>query len=242
MYQLFPHILEIKSRCFYIFLSFLITLITCYFYQIEILYLIGRPFIELNQKFIFIDPTEAFYTILKVSFLISFLCIFPYIIYQVCCFFLPSYYDYERIVFIKILGIFFTIFFVELLFIYFEIFPQICKFLLSFEISSFNHKETDPLIIIELSARIKSYVNLTFQFFFFLLIIFQIPFGFFFLFYYKWLTSYNLCKNRKLFLFFFILVSAFLSPPDLISQIWITFFFYCMYEILIIMGFFFTKR
>ena len=96
MQQLFFHIIEIKSRSFYIFLSFLITLITCYSYQMEILYLIGRPFVKLNQKFIFIDPTEAFYTIIEVSFIISLLCLFPYIIYQIWCFFLPSCYNYEK--------------------------------------------------------------------------------------------------------------------------------------------------
>ncbi len=65
MQQLFSHIIEIKSRSFYIFLSFLITLITCYSYQMEIIYLIVRPFVELNQKFIFIDPLKLFILLLK---------------------------------------------------------------------------------------------------------------------------------------------------------------------------------
>lgn len=241
MQQLFSHIIEIKSRSFYIFLSFLMTLITCYSYQMEIVYLIGRPFIELNQKFIFIDPTEAFYTIIEISFIISLLCLFPYIIYQVWCFFLPSCYNYERILLNKILGVFFVFFFIELVFIYLKIFPEVCKFLLSFEISSFNKKTIEPLLVVELSARIKSYVNLTFQFFFFLLLLFQIPFFFFSFFYLKWLTSYTLCRNRKFFFFIFVFFSALFSPPDAISQIWITCFLYCIYEILIIMGFFLQK-
>ena len=129
-------------------------------------------------------------------------------------------------------------FFIELVFIYFKIFPEVCKFLLSFEISYFNQKTMEPLLVVELSARIKSYVNLTFQFFFFLETPFiSNPFFFFSFFYFKWLTSYTLCRNRKFFFFVFVFFSALFSPPDAISQIWITCFLYCIYEILIIMGF-----
>jgi sec-independent protein translocase protein TatC len=241
MQQLFSHFLELKYRSFYIFLSFLLNFFTCYLYQKELVYLIGRPFVELNQKFIFIDPTEAFYIIIEVSFLLSFLCLFPYIIYQFWCFFLPSCYKYERIFVNKILVIFFVFFFIELVFIYLKIFPEVCKFLLSFEISSFNQKATEPLFVVELSARIKSYVHLIFQFFFFLILLFQIPFCFFSFFYFKWLTSYTLCRNRKFFFFVFVFFSALFSPPDAISQIWITCFLYCIYEILIIMGLFLEK-
>lgn len=136
---------------------------------------------------------------------------------------------------------FFSFFFFELVFIYFKLFPEVCKFLLSFEISSFNQKTIEPLLIVELSARINPTWIWLFNSFFFLLLFFQIPFIFFSFFYLKWLTSYSLCRNRKLFLFVFVLFSAFFSPPDAISQIWITFFLYCLYEILIIMGFFLQK-
>ena len=78
----------------------------------EILYLIGRPFVKLNQKFI-LDPTEAFYTLIEVSFIISLLCLSHILLFIkfVIVFFTLVYVIMKNILLNKIIGVFLFAFF-----------------------------------------------------------------------------------------------------------------------------------
>ena len=96
MLNIYHHIKEIKLRIIYSLFSLIITLLISYFFQLELLYLITRPFLELQQKFIFVDLTEALYTIIRICFYISIMLIIPYIFYQIWSFLIPSCYFSER--------------------------------------------------------------------------------------------------------------------------------------------------
>lgn len=228
--------LEFKLRFFYFLLSFFGTLLTSYFYQLEILYIIGKPFLELQQKFVFIDLTEAFYTILYICSILTICITIPFFFYHLWSYFLPSCYVSERKIINNFLLLLFVLVCFEFFFVYIYIFPKICEFLLSFE------SKKSGLIMIQLSARIQSYVSLLINFFLFLLAVFQIPFLFLGLYYKKMCTSYDLCKNRKIVFFTFLLISAFISPPDILSELIITLLFFFMYEFLICIGFFFLQN
>ncbi len=227
--------LEFKLRFFYFLLSFFGALLTSYYYQLEILYIIGRPFLELQQKFIFIDLTEAFYTILYVCSVLAIFITIPFFVYHLWSYFLPSCYISERKIINNFLLLLFVLLCFEIILVYIYIFPKICEFLLSFE------SRKSGLIIIQLSARIQSYVSLLINFFVFFLAVFQIPFFFLGLYYKKICTSYDLCKNRKIIFFIFLLISAFISPPDILSELIITLLFFFMYEFLILIGLLFSK-
>ena len=305
MYQLSSHFLEIRLRVFYLLLSLILTIITSYYYQFEILYIIGRPFLELDHKFVLIDLTEALYTILRICGIISLLIILPFFIYHLWCFYIPSRYQFERKTINKFSIIFFFLLFVELLMLYFVIFPKICEFLLNFEIISSNssdnllsklvnfesksknnidflnqiqnpiddlqskkqllldsnlmnfqlNKTNKPLdiidlstelinrkipVLMELTARLESYVRLSTRFYFIMLTLFQIPFFVIMLYYYNIIDCYILCKFRKFFLFFSLLISAFISPPDIISQSLLAILIFFFYELLIFLGIFYS--
>jgi Sec-independent protein secretion pathway component TatC len=55
----------------------------------------------------------------------------------------------------------------------------------------------------------------------------------------KWVNFSQLCEKRKYVFFFCLLLSAFISPPDFISQSILCFFAYMMYEFIIFLGFFY---
>lgn len=291
MYQLSYYFLEIRLRISYLVLSLILTLLTSYYYQFEILYIIGRPFLDLDHKLILIDLTEAFYTILRISGIISFLIIFPFFVYHFWSFYIPSRYNFERKSINKFSVFFFFMLFIELLLLYFFIFPKICEFLLNFEIISsknglstgdlfskfidinlesnsfldsfllekkqinqffihdiytelehgFNDTKKIPAFL-ELTARLQSYVKLSTRFYFIMLTIFQIPFLVVILYYYNIIDCYILCKFRKFFLFSSLLISAFISPPDLISQCLVAIFLFFLYELLVIIGIFLETK
>ena len=292
MYHLSCYLLEIRLRFFYLLLSLILTIITSYYYQFEILYIIGRPFLDLDHKFVLIDLTEAFYTILRICGIISFFIILPFFIYHFWSFYMPSRYIFERKTINKFCVIFFFFLFMELSILYFVVFPKICEFLLSFEIiaSKFNIEFSNPIenpigdlqnkkqlyinqfykqlenidfsinnrsvdknqrflspngklpILLELTVRLESYVQLSARFYFLMLMLFQIPFFVIVLYYYNIIDCYLLCKFRKFFLFSSLLISAFISPPDIISQFVIAILLFLFYELLIFLGiFYYTK-
>lgn len=305
MYQISYHFLEIRLRFFYLLLSLILTMITSYYYQYDILYIIGRPFLDLDHKFILIDLTEALYTILRICGVLSFLIVMPFFVYHIWSFYIPSRYQFERNIIKKFSWIFFCMLFMEIMALYLVIFPKICEFLLSFEfIPSFkneaqpsfgtngslqnlnqilNHPNlftngskfvykfgSEPFqlnqfgtdlqsvrnisdnsifsdikkgpVLIELTARLESYVKLCTRFYSIMLTIFQIPFFVVILYYYNIIDCYILCKFRKFFIFSSVLISAFISPPDIMSQCLLACFLFFLYELLIFIGIFFEIK
>lgn len=240
MTNLHHHLYELKLRFIYIFISFLFTFFIVYHYKIEIVYVIGRPFIKLHQPFIFLDLTEAFYTLLKLSTIFSFLLLIPFLVYHLWSFFSPSFYNIERNKIKIYLIMFFILWCFEILFIYLFLLPKICDFLLSFEIiADANKNNLQPIVSVEFSARIESYVNLIVKISSFIYFLFQIPFGIYLLYLNKSLHVSSLYTNRKIMVLISLLVSAFLVPPEMVTQLIVAFYFYILFEILIFIGLFF---
>jgi sec-independent protein translocase protein TatC len=242
------HLFEIKSRFFYLVFSTFCTFFILYHYKIEIIYLIGKPFVELDKTFIFLDLTEAFYTLLKISTIFTFLLIIPLFMYQLWSFFTPSFYQVERNNLNFIFILFFCLWTSEFLFTYFILLPKICSFLISFEIgvpANFNkdmiHNSLNlqPLIRVEFTARIESYVTLIVKGSSLIFFLFQVPLCVCLLYYNKILHVSIFYNNRKFLSLISLLISAFLVPPDVITQFVVALLFYLVFELLIFFGLFF---
>lgn len=236
------HLNELKLRIFYIIFSALTTFFICYNYQIEIVYVMGKPFIELHQTFVFLELTEAFYTLLRISTLFTFLMIVPFVIYHLWCFFVPSFYQAERNTFSFFCVLFFFLFLGEILVSYFCFLPQIFQFLLSFEMKSEmidSSFQVNPLISVEFTARIESYVKLVVKLLSVILVLFQIPLCIFLLYFKKILHVSSFYSNRKYLGLISLLVAAFIVPPDLISQLFLAVIFYTVFEFMVFIGLFF---
>ena len=106
--------------------------------------------------------------------------------------------------------------------------------------SLFPHNNFSP-VSIEFTPRIASYIKITVHLFSFFLLFFQLPFVFIGLFVNNVLTASNLCHQRKFIFFFCVFVSAFISPPDVLSQLFISTILYVIYEFIIVVGFLFQS-
>jgi sec-independent protein translocase protein TatC len=236
------HLLEIRVRFFYLLLSGFFTFFICYNNQLEFIYIIGKPFIQLQQTFIFLELTEAFYTLIKISTLITLFLMIPFFFYHFWSFFIPSFYVFERNKINFYFFFLFCLFIAEILFIYFFLLPKICHFLISFEMTSKienSNLQLQPLISVEFTARIESYVRIVVKFLSTILAIFQLPLCVCFLYSKSFLHVSSLSCNRKYLIVGSLLISAFIVPPDLMSQFAVTLFFYILLEFLIFVGFFF---
>ena len=73
---------EMRLRSYYVLFSTFSTFFICYSFQLEILYIIGKPFLEFQHTFVFLELTEAFYTLLRISTSLTFLLICPFLFYH----------------------------------------------------------------------------------------------------------------------------------------------------------------
>lgn len=239
---------ELRLRGIYTLFAGVSTLALSYIYKYELFYLISKPFLLFSTQFLFFELTEGLYTMIHIVSVVSFGIAFPYTIYQFWSFSIPSYYNFERKKFLYFLWIFIFLFLLEFLFVYWFLFPKLCEFFLSFEIHSLElHSGKQSLkycqapVSIEFAPRIASYIKLTIQLFSFFLILFQLPFLFVGFFAKNILTSYNLCASRKFVVLLCVFFSAFISPPDIGSQLILSSVFYILYELIIFIGFFFES-
>lgn len=225
---------EVQYRFFYITFSFCLTFLLLYLNSFDLFFLLVQPFFG-PKNFIFTDLPEAFSATLQISVFFSFYLIIPLIFYHFWAFFIPGFFQEERKKINTYFFFFFFCIFVENIIIFLFFLPKILFFLLSFEIKK-------EIITIQLEARIQSYINFTFTFYFFLFFLFQIPLILFTLFKFKIINITNSFFYRKYFYFFAVLLGSFLSPPDLVYQLTIAFFFFFIYEISLWLNFFYEKN
>ena len=232
------HYNEIRYRAFYIIYSLICTLITCYYYQLELMYLLSRPFLQLNQILQSTDITEALSTTYKLCIYMSLgICIF-HCIYQYWSFLVPSRYTFERRKITFFLVLFVILFCLETYLIYFFIFPEICELFSSFQI----YVKTETLSgeaafkIVEMSPRIESTVNSSIKIYFLLCLFFQIPVLFLLLFYLNYCNCFSICRYRKVVFFCIICLSALISPPEILSQLCCFFVIVFLFEFSLWLG------
>jgi sec-independent protein translocase protein TatC len=237
MHYISHYFVEIRLRFLYSIFACLLSFTLSYFYQCELFYLLTKPFLYFSKHFIFFELTEGLYTMIRISGIISLFTVMPYIFYHIWSFTIPSYYIFERQILKSFLYLFVILFILEFFFVYSIFFPKFCEFLISFEIKP----RTLGTFSIELTPRIASYVKIIIEFFSFILFIFQLPFLFIGLFVKNYINSWHLCEYRKLIFFLCIILSAFLSPPELISQVFLSVLLYCIFEVILFFGFFFQR-
>ena len=242
MTYLHSYFYEMKLRSYYVLFSIISTFFICYYFQLETLYIIGKPFLQFQHTFVFLELTEAFYTLLRISTSLTFLLICPLLLYHFWSFFVPSLYQMEREKASRICVLFFILFLCEILFTYFFFLPKICDFLISFEMASGTETSGfngTPLLSVEFTARLQSYVHLFFKILCGVLVLYQIPLCVIVFYSTRLIHVSSFYRNRKLLSLLALLVSAFIVPPDFLSQLALALFFYLLLEFLIFLGFFF---
>ena len=232
---------ELKVRGSYVLFSSFLTFFICYGFQLEILYVIGKPFLQFGHTFVFLELTEALYTMFRISTSLTFVSIVPLFLYHSWSFVVPSLYKMEREKTTGVCVLFSSLFFCEILFTYFYVLPEMCSFFLGFEMSSggLNPLGETPLLRLHFTARLQSYVELVVAVLWGVLILFQIPPCVVVLYSTKWIHVSSFYGNRKLWGLLVLLLSAFIVPPDFVSQLVLSLFLYLLLEFFIWLGFFF---
>ncbi|MGA1826262.1 MAG: twin-arginine translocase subunit TatC [bacterium] len=187
----------------------------------EIFRLIQAPIKK--YELIFLSPTEAIFVHLKVAFYFALALCIPYILYHIWEFVSPGLLSNERRHVLPFV-IFTTFFFIlGVLFAYFLIVPFGIAVLMSYKT-----KALQPRI------SVGKYISFVFMLFFNFGIIFEMPPVIFFLSKIGIIKPSMLIKKRKYAIVIIFILSAILTPPDVVTQLLMAVPLVMLYEISIL--------
>lgn len=224
---------EIKNRIYLILLLFISLLIVFYTYKELLLFFILKTTQTLNRSsecfyyyFIFTDVTEIFYVYFKLILFSSIQFTYLYAVYQILLFFSPAFFEAEYL-FIKRTIVFSIVaWFFSSVFTCRYIIPVSWDFFLSFQSLNVNYSSN-----LYFEAKISEYVAFYFNMYFYCSIYSQTLVFIVILFNQYQKNIISIKKYRKIHIYSFILLSTFISPPDIFSQIVISFVFIFLYEL-----------
>lgn len=212
------HLVELRKRFTYSMAALLLMTCVSYFFAEEIYSFLSQPLAialaeqDQQRRMIFTGLPEVFITYIKLSFFTGLMISFPFIAYQLWRFIAPGLYKNEKKFFITLLVLTPILFFAGAAFVYYLVLPNTWQFFLSFE-------SVDQAVPIQLEAKVSEYLSLTMQLLFAFGIAFEMPVFLLLLNRAGIVKKKTLENGRKYAVIIIFTVAAFLTPPDVISQI-----------------------
>ncbi len=173
-----------------------------------------------------ISMAGQFMSHIKISIIGGILAAFPYVFYEFWRFVRPALYQNEKKVTIGAVTIISILFFMGVLFGYYVICPLSVNFLYSYTVSD----------VAENNIKLMSYVSTVASISLSTGLMFELPVLVYFFTKIGLLTPSFLRKYRKHALIIILLLSAIITPPDMFSQVLVSFPLLLLYELSIIVS------
>ncbi len=240
------HFLELRNRLLFSLLFFIASFVICYIFADEIYQILLQPLIDaiklhhnnqeninINQhRLIYTSPAEAFTTYIRMALWSAIFISFPIFIAEIYLFIAPGLYKKEKSIIIKWLIISPLLFILGALIAYFIIAPLALEFFLAFEKSQSNNQ----ILQLQLETRISEYLKLILNLILGFGIAFQMPLILAALLKFNIISLDSLINKRRYFIVVIFIISAILTPPDIISQITMAMPLLLMFEAVIIVA------
>ena len=212
------HLGELRKRIIYILIAVLIAAGGAYHFIDEILAFITTA--GKVENLVFINPTEAFFVIVKLSILVGIIGAMPFIQYQVWKYVGVALKKNERKYLIFFGPVSLILFLIGAGFAFRTVLPMAMRFLLSFAKDN-----------IESMITLNNYVSFLIKMVSAFGLMFELPLVVLFLSKLGIVTPEALKKGRKYAVVVIFIVAAVLTPPDVISQIMLAVPILLLYEI-----------
>ena len=215
------HLSELRTTILSVIVCLIVLFPLGYFFAPYCIdWLIKRSFLNQSLSLNFFSPMEVFIVNLKIGFVVAFIMGFPYIIYKIWQFLLPALYDKEK-KFIKT-----AVFCSSILFIFGAaicvafVLPLIIKFSMSF-----TTEQIKPMLGISNFLGLSGWLMLAFG------LMFQFPIVIYFLVKFSIVSVETLKNKRPYIIVVMLLIAAFVTPPDVVSQLLLFVPTYILFEL-----------
>ena len=226
------HLVELRQRLIYCFVSLFIIFAISYTFAENIYSFLVQPYANAvqsdieNRRLIFTALQEAFLTYLKVSFFVAIFLTSPVILMQIWKFIAPGLYKNEKKALLPYLLATPVLFLLGGLLVYYLVMPLAIKFFLSFETPSLSNS-----LPIQLEAKVNEYLSLIMKMIFAFGLSFQLPVILNLLAKIGVVDSKFLKDRRKYVIIIIFSFAALLTPPDPITQIGLAIPLLILYEL-----------
>ena len=230
------HLTELRKRLIIAAGAWLVAFMACYSYGEKIFSFVAEPVrtaLPEGSSLVFINATEPFFTILKVSALAGLVIAFPIIIWQTWNFVAPGLYAHEKRMVIPFVLFSSLCFGTGTYFGFTLVFPMVFTFLVTYGTSVGG---------VQAMLSMGAYLTLATRLLLAFGLVFELPIVIFFLARLGIVDYLWLSRNRKYALLVAFIVGAVLTPPDIFSQASIAVPFIILYEVGIIVARLFGKK
>ncbi len=228
---IFSHLVELRARLLWVIVIMIIGTALSFIFVDNIYSFLVQPLADaMNEndtnRLIYTGLTEAFFTYLKVAFFSGIFLTFPVLLLQVWIFIAPGLYKNEKKAFLPFLIFTPILFFLGGACVYYVVLPMAWPFFLSFQSTG-----EDMALPIQLEARVSEYLDLIMTLIFAFGLCFQLPVFLVLLGRAGLISAGFLASKRKYAIIIAFIVAAFLTPPDLVSQILLAVPILILYEL-----------
>ena len=206
------HLFELRDRVVKSVLAIIVVFVSLVYWAPDIFHLFAQPLLQAlpaGGKMIVTDVTGSFFVPMKVTMLVAFLIALPVVMYQLWAFIAPGLYLHERKLILPLVVSSYTLFLIGMAFAYFLVFPTVFKFMASYNA---------PLGA-EMSTDIDNYLSFAMTTFLAFGITFEVPVVVVVLVRMGMVSLAKLREIRPYVIVGAFVVSAIVTPPDVLSQL-----------------------
>jgi sec-independent protein translocase protein TatC len=206
------HLYELRDRVIKSVLAIIVVFVCLVYWAPDIFHLFAQPLLQAlpaGGKMIVTDVTGSFFVPMKVTMLVAFLIALPVVMYQLWAFVAPGLYLHERKLILPLVISSYSLFIIGMAFAYFLVFPSVFKFMASYNV---------PLGA-EMSTDIDNYLSFAMTTFLAFGITFEVPVVVVVLVRMGMVSLEKLKEIRPYVIVGAFVISAIVTPPDVLSQL-----------------------
>ncbi|MDR0771063.1 MAG: twin-arginine translocase subunit TatC [Burkholderiales bacterium] len=228
------HLIELRNRLLRVIIAFIVVLLALVPWAREIYAFLAQPLMAVlpeGASMIATEVTAPFFVPLKVAAMTAFLIVLPYVLWQMWAFIAPGLYQHEKKLAIPVLLSSMVLFLIGMAFAYFIVFPVVFKFFATMTPDGVN-----------MMTDIGKYVSFVLTMFLAFGVTFETPVIVMVLIYMNIVTLEQFRNARPYIIVGAFVVAAIFTPPDVLSQLFLAFPLWLLYEFGMFLSRFITRR
>ena len=229
------HLFELRDRVIKSGLAIIVVFIGLVYWAPDIFHLFAQPLLKalpVGGKMIVTDVTGSFFVPMKVTMLVAFIIALPVVMYQLWAFIAPGLYLHERKLIVPLVVSSYSLFIIGMAFAYFLVFPTVFKFMASYNA---------PLGA-EMSTDIDNYLSFAMTTFLAFGITFEVPVVVVVLVRMGMVPLAKLKEIRPYVIVGAFVISAIVTPPDVLSQLLLAVPMTLLYELGLLVARFYVPK